>query len=89
MIFVSYFDRRNGADICSGKLPLIDYADLVAEYNTVFTFQSCPGNVKYISFSVAGNSHICAVKILQCAGNFIHINPFFQGRIRCFPGGGI
>ena len=38
MIFVSYFDRRNGADICSGKLPLIDYADLVAEYNTVFTF---------------------------------------------------
>ena len=89
MIFVSYLDWRNGADIGSGKLSLIDDADLVAEHNAVFTFQPCVGNVKDIGFSVTGNSQICAVKILQCAGNFIHINPFFQGRIRCFPGGGI
>ena len=89
MIFVSYLDWRNGADIGSGKLSLIDDADLVAEHNAVFTFQPCVGNVKDIGFSVTGNSQICAVKILQCAGNFIHINTFFLGRIQCFLGSGI
>ena len=73
----------HAAGICTRELPLINNTDFVTGDHSAVTFQFGIRNIKYIRGTVCIQDELTSGKILQGAGELIHINAVFGFGCSC------